>query len=137
MTDIITLDSNVFRTQPFINWLMSDQAPHQQHLFPLIAYIEVLIWYEMNGLARSDLDDDLMRLKTKITSLNVDDVNDLLSNVRASPEFPFKHHARDFLIGTLSKKNTSILITYNKRHFGWLSPKLVLSPEEYLKKHMP
>jgi len=137
MTDIITLDSNVFRTQPFINWLMSDKAPHYQHLFPLIAYIEVLIWYEMNSLTKRDLDDDLLQLKTKIATFQIEDVDDLLANVRASPDFPFKHHARDFLIGTLSKKSASLLITYNKRHFAWLPPALVMTPEEYLRRYAP
>ena len=39
---------------------------------------------------------------------------------RHGKQYPFKHHARDYLIGTISITTGSILITENVRHFQWL-----------------
>ena len=50
-------------------------------------------------------------------------------------QLPFKHHARDYIIGaTAIKTNASALITYNKAHFHWLNENNidVLTPEEFL-----
>ena len=62
----ITLDSNVFRNQSFLDWLSDDPRPHEKHIFPLIAYIEVLVWYNMASLTRAELDADLNLLKLEI-----------------------------------------------------------------------
>ena len=132
MSDIITLDSNVFRNQRFFDWLTSSESQHLRHLFPLLTFIEVLVWYEMRGLTRNDLEDDLTKIKTEIVEFSLDYVNQLMRNIRSNPKFLFRHHARDFLIGTIVQQKDSLLITNNKRHFAWLPPQKVVSPEEYL-----
>ncbi len=132
MTEIITLDSNVFRDQRLFDWLTSSEAPHTQHVFPLITFIEVLVWYEMRGLTREDLDDDLAKIRTEIVEFSLDYVTPLMINVRSNPNFMFRHHARDFLIGTIVLQKDSLLITNNNRHFAWLPPQKVVSPQEYL-----
>lgn len=134
MNKTITLDSSVFRTQEFLDWLMSDSSPHNRHIFPLTLYIEVLVWYEMRGLQRGDLDMDLEKMRTEIVPFEMGIVDALMTNIRANPRFQFRHHARAFLIGTICQKQQSLLITYNKRHFVWLDSKMVFTPEEYLKK---
>ncbi|MFW9914175.1 MAG: type II toxin-antitoxin system VapC family toxin [Candidatus Thorarchaeota archaeon] len=134
MNKAITLDSNVFRTQEFLDWLMSDSPPPNRHIFPLILYIEVLVWYEMRGLQRGDLDKDLEKMRTEIVPFEMDYVDALMTNIRSNPSFQFRHHARDFLIGTICQRHHSLLITYNKRHFAWLDSKMIFTPEEYLKK---
>ena len=130
----ITLDSNVFRTQEFLDWLMSESSTHNCHVFPLILYIEVLVWYEMRGLQRVDLDKDLGKIRTEIFPFKIEFVDELMVNIRSNPSFQFRHHARDFLIGTICKRQQSLLITYNKRHFVWLDSKMIFTPEEYLKE---
>ncbi len=132
MSDVITLDSNVFRNQRFFDWLTSPESNHSKHVFPLITFIEVLVWYEMRGLTRIDLDDDLTKIRTEIVEFSVEYVDQLMSNIRSNPSFLFRHHARDFLIGTIVQQKASLLVTNNKRHFAWLPPQKVLSPEEYL-----
>lgn len=86
----------------------------------------------MRGLTRNDLEDDLAKIKTEIVEFSLDYVNQLMSNIRSNPKFLFRHHARDFLIGTIVQQKDSLLITNNKRHFAWLFPQKVVSPEEYL-----
>lgn len=132
MSDIITLDSNVFRNQHFIDWLMSSEAPHKSHIFPLISYIEVLVWYEMRGLTREDLDKDLRKINTEIIEFPIEFVDSLMKNIRMNPSFPFRHHARDFIIGTIVKKKETLLLTNNKKHFSWLPQGSVLTPAEFL-----
>jgi len=133
MSDKISLDSNVFRNQWLIDWLVSPEAVHKTHFFPLIAYIEVLVWYEMRGLTREDLDDDLKKIKTEIIEFSIDFIDPLMNSIRYNPNFLFRQHARNFLIGSVVQEKGSILITNNKRHFTWLLPEDVLTPEEYLK----
>ena len=134
MNESITLASNVFRNQRFIDWLLSPEAVHNVHYFPLLAFIEVLVWYEMRGLTREDLEDDLRKLNTEITEFSLDYIDSLMTNIRSNPNFLFRHHARDFFIGTIVQEKGSILITNNKRHFAWLTTRDVLTPEEYLTK---
>jgi predicted nucleic acid-binding protein len=132
MNDLITLDSNVFRNQRFIDWLMSPEAVHGRHVLPIIVYVEVLVWYEMRGLTREDLEADLQKMKTEIVELTPAYVDQLMENIRSNPGFLFRHHARDFLIGTVVREKNSMLITNNKSHFAWMADGTVKSPEEYL-----
>lgn len=132
MSNVITLDSNVFRNQRFFDWLMSSEARHIKHIFPLITFIEVLVWYEMRGLTREDLEDDLKAIRTDIVEFSLEYIDQLMINIRSNPNFLFRHHARDFLIGTIVQAKESLLITNNKPHFAWLPATTVVSPEEYL-----
>ncbi len=136
MSNVITLDSNVFRNQRFFDWLMSSEARHTKHIFPLITFIEVLVWYEMRGLTREDLEDDLKAIRTDIVEFSLEYIDQLMINIRSNPNFLFRHHARDFLIGTIVQAKKSLLITNNKRHFAWLSATTVVSPVEYLSLHL-
>jgi hypothetical protein len=114
MIDKITLDSNVFKDQEFINYLMDNQNIFSNHYLPLIVYIELLVWYEMIGLVRKDLDEDLELLKSKVYDFPQNGINTLLSNIRSNKNLQFRHHARDFLIGTQSMLWNSVFITIIK-----------------------
>ena len=87
----------------------------------------------MASLTRADLDDDLNLLKTEIIPFSSEFVDELMSNIWNTRQLPFRHHARDFLIGTFVQQNDSILITHNIRHFTWLPANKVYTPEEFLK----
>ncbi|MFQ6123758.1 MAG: hypothetical protein ACE5R6_04015 [Candidatus Heimdallarchaeota archaeon] len=52
-------------------------------------------------MTREDLEDDLNKMKTEIIEFSIDYIDSLMSNIRSNLKFVFKHHARDFLIGTL------------------------------------
>lgn len=136
MSEIITLDSNVFRNQRFIDWLISPETIHITHFFPLIVYIEVLVWYEMRGLTRDDFEDDLTKMKNRIIEFSIEYIDPLMANIRSNPDFLFRHHARDYLIGTIVQETGSVLITNNQRHFAWLTTSEVLTPETYLTKYL-
>ena len=54
-----------------------------------------------------------------------------------SKQLPFKHHARDYLIGsTAISLGATYFITYNKSHFNWISNEgiEILTPEEFVEK---
>ena len=66
----ITLDSNVWKDPLFINWLQSKTSVHKTHICPIVVYLETRLWYDMNGLSRTDYLDDLKQLKTKVVLFN-------------------------------------------------------------------
>ena len=135
MTDIITLDSNVFKDQLFINFLMDKTEIFSKHNLPLIVYIEVLVWYEMTGLEKDDLDDDLKLIRTSIHDFPLTGINLLMNNIRNNKNLKFRHHARDFLIGTQCMLWESILLTNNKRHFEWIQDDKLMTQQEFIQKY--
>lgn len=135
MTEIITLDSNVFKEQMFINYLMDNQDIFARHNMPLLVYIEVLVWYEMTGLNRNDLDEDLKLIKTTIGEFPLTAIDQLMTNIRTNKNLQFRHHARDFMIGTQCMLWDSILITNNKRHFEYIKEEKLVTPEEFIQKN--
>ncbi len=101
---------------------------------PLIIYIEILVWYEMIGLNRKDLDEDLKLIKTSISDFTLEGIDQLMDNVRNNKNLQFRHHASDFLIGTQCMLWESILITNNKKHFEYLKEDKVVTPQEFIQK---
>jgi hypothetical protein len=48
-------------------------------------------------------------------------------------EFPFKDHARDYVIGSIAESEGRYLITDNTKHFRWLLGKIqVMTPEDFV-----
>ena len=56
--------------------------------------------------------------------------------VKFGKKFPFKHHARDYVIGTMAQLKKATLVTYNLEHFTWLKNLEinVIAPEELILK---
>ena len=86
----------------------------------------------MRELKKSDLDKDLEGMRTETVPFDIDYIDTLMVNIQSAPSYLFRHHARDFLVGTICQEKQSLLITYNKRHFNWLPTEIVFTPEEYL-----
>ena len=126
--DRITIDSNVWRDNLFITWLQSENSPHKAHICPIIIYLETRLWYDMRGLQKVDFFEDLENLKTSTILFNEKHVEKLIEITKES-RLPFKHHARDFIIGTQALVQQTKLITYNIRHFEWMEKNEVLTPE--------
>ena len=62
-------------------------------------------------------------------------LSDLITEnaVKFGREFPFKDHARDYVIGSIAESEGSYLITDNVKHFRWLSGMVqVMTPEEFV-----
>ena len=131
----ITLDSNCFKNQTFIDFLIENRNELETHL-SIIVYIETLIWYQFRGLKVGDFDSEIEDINAKIDFMDKD-VSIKISEmvVLKNKSFPFKNHARDYFIGVIAAHNDTILITYNTRHFDWL-PKQVLTPEEFVRSFL-
>ena len=62
-------------------------------------------------------------------------LSDLITEnaVKFGKQFPFKDHARDYVIGSIAGSEESYLITDNVKHFRWLSGMApVMTPEEFV-----
>jgi len=53
-------------------------------------------------------------------------------------EFPFRHHARDYVIGATAMMEKATLITQNTQHFGWLTKEgiTVRTPEDFVAENV-
>ncbi len=79
-------------------------------------------------------DSDLNELDAKIIFVDVDLSDSVTENaIKFGKQFPFKHHARDYVTGSVAESEGSYLITDNVKHFGWLPDKIpVMVPEEFV-----
>ncbi len=123
----ISLDSNVFRDQDFIDWLQS-RRDHLDVFISVISALETYHWYNIRGLSKDLFEKDLQELNAQVLELSLEDIYKISASAQTT-NLPFKHHARDFIIGTHAIDSQSVLITYNLKHFGWLKPGNLLSPD--------
>ncbi|MGQ4834195.1 MAG: PIN domain-containing protein [Candidatus Asgardarchaeia archaeon] len=134
---IINLDSFVFKNRPFLSWLRLHKDDYEIYI-SIVVYIEVLLWYLFMEIPTDVFERELAKMNIHIvnidkeicqkTALIAKGYNNLL---------PFKHHARDYIIGaTALETKADALITYKKIHFHWLEEKgvKVLTPEELVEK---
>ena len=127
------LDSTVFKNRKFIDWLISNRDRFETHISEVV-YIETLLWYKRIGIGKKGFDDDLNELKAEKIFVDTD-LSDLITEnaVKFGKKFPFKDHARDYVIGSIAESEGSYLITDNVKHFKWLSGKIqVMTPEEFV-----
>ncbi len=101
----------------------------------IIAYVETLLWYKSLGLTKTDFDEELANIGVLVIGLSetlADATTSRAINYRKS--FPFKHHARDYIIGTTALENKALLITYNLDDFRWVVEEggVVDTPENFL-----
>ena len=133
----IGLDSNVFRNRKFLSWLR-DIGGLKIHI-SIIVFVETLIWYLKLGLSRNDFIDDLTKLGVEIVDLNESIASRVAETaIKHGDEFPFRFHARDYIIGVTSIVMEATLITYNRRHFKWLDQYgvKVYTPEEFILEYI-
>jgi tRNA(fMet)-specific endonuclease VapC len=126
----ISLDSNTFGTLDFIDWL----ALKKEHLdvnISIIAVLEVYHWYNLRGLSKKELKLDLNSFNATINELQYNTIFKISENAKRG-KLRFKHHARDYIIGTQAELEGTVLITYNLKHFEWLSEIQVVTPEEFI-----
>jgi len=122
----------VFRNRPFLEWL---RYTHRHQLqISIIVYAETLLWYRSRGLKRADLDGELDNLGIAVTGLSQDLADKTTTNALVHRSFPFKHRARDYVIGTSALENNAALITYNTDDFRWVADEggTVHTPESFL-----
>jgi len=131
------LDSSVFGDRGFLEWLRCTER-FDIHA-SIIVYAETLLWYKNLGLTRRQLDTELRKLKASIKNLDeelADSATD--AALRYGKEFPFRHHARDYIVGITAQMEKAALITRNKQHFGWLLKEgvAVKTPEDFVAENL-
>ncbi len=131
----IAIDSNVFRNLNFINYLKQNKASLQV-FFPTIVYLEVAYYYLRKGISWEDFLEDIQKFNgTFLDWKSIVIKNVLINAIKNKSTMPFRHHIRDFLIGTQCETLKIALISYNKKHFQWLIKTVsVLTPEEFIQK---
>jgi predicted nucleic acid-binding protein len=128
----ISLDSNVFGDQDFIDWLQERKELFEISL-SIICALETYHWYNIRGISHYLFERDLEALNAIVQDLTLTQIYEISANAKRAT-LPFKHHARDFIIGTQTILSQSTLITFNLRHFDWLEEEKVLSPDELVLK---
>jgi hypothetical protein len=96
--------------------------------------METLLWYKRLDIGKEGFDDDLNELHAKIIFVDMK-LSDLITEnaVKFARAFPFRDHARDYVIGSIAESEGSYLITDNVKHFRWLSGKIqVMAPEDFV-----
>ena len=98
----IDLDSNVFRNQAFINWLSLNTEAISTGL-SVIVFLETLFWYLTKSMSVEDFELDLQDIKAVVTSLDPP-LAQITAETAKNSLLPFRHHARDFIIGSSALK---------------------------------
>ena len=133
----IGLDSTVFKNRKFIDWLIYNKDLFETHISEVV-YMETLLWYKRLDLGKEGFDDDLNELHAKIIFVDMK-LSDLITEnaVKFGRGFPFRDHARDYVIGSIAESEESYLITDNVKHFRWLSDRVqVMTPEEFVYRYV-
>ncbi len=124
----ISLDSSIFQDQDFIDWLQLSKDKMEVFI-SVISALETFHWYNIRGISEELFKKDIDALGAVVNDLSYQDIFDISNNAKISP-LQFRHHARDFMIGSHALENKSKLITFNINHFEWLGKKNVLSPDD-------
>ena len=128
----IALDSNVFRNLDFINYLTIHKDLISVFLPPIVQ-LEVGYFYLAKGSTWNDFMKDINKFKGKLLDWNSIKIKDVLDNsIKEKNKLPFKHHFRDFIIGTQCSELSYPLITYNSNHFKWMKKDLIQTPETFI-----
>lgn len=130
--DNIAIDSNIFRNLNFINYLRLNKTEIQVFL-PSIVSFEIGYYFLLKGITWKDYLVEIKKLNGKILDWDSVITQDVLKNaINNRKKLPFRHHFRDFIIGTQCEKTGFNLISYNKTHFDWVKNITILTPEEFI-----
>ncbi|MHA1236345.1 MAG: type II toxin-antitoxin system VapC family toxin [Candidatus Hodarchaeales archaeon] len=95
----------------------------------VISALETYHWYNIRGISEELFKKDINAFGAIVTDLSYQDIFDISKNAKES-SLKFKHHARDFMIGSHALLNNTKLITFNLDHFKWLGKGNVLYPDD-------
>ena len=132
---ILSLDSSIFKNIEFLLWLKANEEKVTLYISVLV-YIETLLWYLLRGLTEKRFKSDLKKLHINVVPVS-EELGDTVATIakKYNKQLPFKHHARDYVIGvTAIKVHSNFFLTYNKKHYQWLNENgtAVMTPEEFL-----
>lgn len=85
------------------------------------------------------MEAEIRKLRASIKNLNEEIADKATDNaLKYAREFPFRHHARDYVIGATALQEKATLITYNTHHFEWLTKEgiSVKTPEDFIAENL-
>lgn len=91
------------------------------------------------GLTKKDFDEEVANIGLSVVGLSETLADRITSNaMKYRKTFPFRYHARDYIIGTTAVENKATLITYNLEDFRWVIEEggLVDTPENFLARQI-
>lgn len=121
----LVLDTNVFNSKDFCNWLLN--SPDEKYL-PAIAYMEYLYHNLKKGNSESMVDAFLKQMKVTIIPFGKDEA--ALAAKASIGNWDFSENARDYTIGATAIKMNAKLVTNNIKHFKWMED--IITPLEML-----
>lgn len=129
----VAIDSNIFRNLDFINYLRDHKAKIKIFL-PTIVSLEIGYFHLAKGITWEEFKKEMQKFNGIFLEWDSIVLSEVLRNaIDNKSTLPFRHHFRDFLIGTQCEKLGVDLITYNKAHFKWLKTTTPLTPEDFIK----
>jgi len=136
ISEKITIDSNVFRNLNFINYLRINKNEIQVYI-PSIVSFEIGYFFLTKGITWEDFLKEIQKFGGVFLEWDSVILLDVLKNALNNKEtLPFRHHFRDFIIGSQCEKIGYDLISYNKNHFKWLKRISIQTPEEFILKRL-
>ena len=136
ISEKVAIDSNVFRNLNFINYLRINKEKIQVYI-PSIVSFEIGYYFLTKGITWEDFLKEIQKLHGIFLEWDSVVLLEVLKNALNNKEIlPFRHHFRDFMIGTQCEKIGLNLISYNKNHFEWLKRISIQTPEEFILKRI-
>ena len=128
----IAIDSNVFRNLNFINYLRINKEEIQVYL-PSIVSFEIGYYFLTKGITWEDFLKEIAKFNGIFLEWDSVVLLEVLKNaLNNKATLPFRHHFRDFMIGTQCENTSLNLISNNKNHFTWLKRISIQTPEEFV-----
>ena len=121
----LMLDTNVFNSKKFCNWLLSSQ---KEKYLPAVAYMEYLYHILKKGNTQSMLDAFLEQMHVIVIPFRREEA----AEAACLSVDDFSENARDYAIGATAIMLDATLVTNNMKHFKWL--KNVATPDEIILK---
>jgi len=132
----IAIDSNVFRNLNFINYLRINKAKIQVYI-PSIVSFEIGYYFLSKGITWEDFLKEIQKINGIFLEWDSVVLLEVLKNALSNKAtLPFRHHFRDFMIGTQCENTGFDLISYNKNHFKWVRHISIQTPEEFILKRI-
>ena len=132
----IALDSNIFRHRAFIAYLTINHSKFDIFI-PTIVQIETGYYYILRGLTWKDFKSDISKFNAISIEWNSKNTPKLLKFAKKNKStLPFKHHFRDFMIGTECAAYKLDLITNNSKHFQWIPNITIYTPEQFIQNQI-
>jgi len=128
----IAIDSNVFRNLNFINYLRQFKSEMKISI-PTIVSFEIGYYFMVNGITWENYLKEIGKFDGILLEWDTILQKDVLKNALDNRiSLPFRHHFRDFLIGTQCENLRLNIITYNQNHFKWVKGIKIYTPEEFI-----